>query len=153
MLTRSTFKRPVYTPPPKAPLRPATRRAQYRTSDAVVVAIPKHEYIRSPKLLAAVRSLPCMVTGMVGQTEAAHSNWAVHHKAKAVKADDNRVAALCRPLHEALDQGSRLTERQRQTLWWNAHTRTVRALLALRLWPARVPVPDIENCPFDLESQ
>ena len=145
-----TFARRIYTPPPSPPVRPATRRASYAGGTSLVL-LPKHDYIRSPKLLAAVRQLPCQHTGIVGQTEPAHSNWQ-HGKGMAVKADDNRVAALARAVHRDLDQGSRLTEAQRKALWWSAHVRTVRLLLALGQWPGRVPVPDIENCPFDMET-
>lgn len=149
MLRRTGFARKVYTPRRSPPPSRATRSAQYSVS-SLAQPIPKREYIRSPKLLAAVRNLPCQVTGIVGQTEPAHSNWAVHGKGKSIKADDNRVAALCRAVHRDLDQGSRLTEAQRQLIWWSAHVSTVRQLLDRGQWPARVPVPDIDNCPFDL---
>lgn len=148
-MRRTGFARKVYVPPPPAPLRPATRRASYAGA-TVSTPIPKHDYIRSPKLLAAVRQLPCQHTGIVGQTEPAHSNWQ-DGKGMAIKADDNRVAALARTVHRELDQGSRLTEAQRKALWWRAHVATVRLLLATKQWPARVPIPDIDNCPFDLE--
>ncbi len=150
MIRRTGFARKVYEPSPPAPLRPVERRATY-AGQVSLVLVPKHDYIRSPKLLAAVRKLPCQHTGIVGQTEPAHSNWQ-HGKGMAIKADDNRVAALARAVHRDLDQGSRLTEQERKALWWPAHVKTVRLLLALGQWPARVPVPDIENCPFDLEN-
>ena len=70
---------------------------------------------------------------------------------KAIKADDNRVAAIASWIHRELDQGSRLTEAQRKALWWRAHVATVRLLLATKQWPARVPIPDIDNCPFGPE--
>lgn len=145
-----TFARRVYVPPPSPPVRPATRRATY-AGQVSLVLVPKHPYIRSPALLAAVRTLPCQHTGVVGQTEPAHANWG-WGKGRGIKADDNRVAALARSVHRDLDQGSRLTEQERKALWWAAHVRTVRLLLALGTWPARVPVPDIEHCPFDLEG-
>lgn len=142
-----TFARRIYTPPPKPPIRPATRQAAYPAPGAAIVTLPKHDYVRSPKLLAAVRTLPCQHTGTVGQTEAAHSNWAMG-KGMGIKADDSRVAALCRSVHRDLDHGSKLTETQRKTLWWTAHCKTVRLLLARGLWPDDVPVPDIETRPF-----
>lgn len=117
----------------------------------MIVARPKHIYVRSAVLLARVRTLPCMVTGVYGHTEPAHSNWGEHGKGKAIKADDNRVAAIASWIHRELDQGSRLTEAQRKALWWRAHVATVRLLLATKQWPARVPIPDIDNCPFDPE--
>lgn len=108
-------------------------------------AVEKREYIRSKALLAAVRLLPCMHTGKVGETEPAHSNWPQHGKAKAVKADDNRVAALCWEVHRELDQGSHWSAEQRQRVWWASHVATVRALLAAGTWPKGVPVPQLED--------
>lgn len=107
--------------------------------------VPKRTYIRSPALLAAVRKLPCQITGRTDGVEAAHSNWPQHGKAGRVKADDNRVAAIHRSLHRELDQGSRWSAEQRQETWWRAHCATVRELLARGLWPPRVPVPQLED--------
>lgn len=107
--------------------------------------VEKRTYIRSPKLLAAVRTLPCQHTGRIDATEAAHSNWPQHGKAGRIKADDNRVAALHRDVHRALDQGSEWSAQQRQEVWWQAHCRTVKELLARGLWPAGVPVPQLED--------
>jgi hypothetical protein len=108
-------------------------------------AAPKRHYVRSPALLAAVRTLPCQVTGKVGETEAAHSNWPQHGKAGRIKADDNRVAAMCRDIHRELDQGRKWSAEERQNIWWDAHCKTVRELIARGLWPARVPVPQLED--------
>lgn len=149
-MRRTGFARKVYTPPEPAPLRRVACTATYARISPEVVVVPKRVYVRSRALLAAVRTLPCQITGRTGGTEPAHSNWACHGKGKSIKADDNRIAALCQAVHRDLDQGSRLTEAQRQLIWWTAHVRTIRLLLATGQWPARVPVPDIDNCPFDL---
>lgn len=104
----------------------------------------KHAYIRSPKLLAAVRKLPCQhCTWPVG-VEASHSNQGCHGKGRSIKADDNRIAALCHDCHTAVDQGSKLSRAERLTVWNSAHVKTVQALLAAGTWPDGVPVPDIE---------
>ena len=108
-------------------------------------AQPKHAYIRSPKLLAAVRKLPCQhCTWPVG-VEASHSNQGCHGKGRSIKADDNRIAALCHDCHAAVDQSSKLSRAERLTVWNSAHVKTVQALLAAGTWPAGVPVPDIET--------
>jgi hypothetical protein len=115
------------------------------------LAFPKRLYVRSKKLLAACRELPCQHCGKVeyGKVVAAHSNWSVHGKGGHIKADDNRVAALCDECHvPMLDQGPRLSQEERQRMWWRAHIRTVRELLRRNLWPTDAPVPDIESCPF-----
>lgn len=113
----------------------------------VIVARPKHIYVRSAVLLTRVRTLPCMVTGVWGQTEPAHSNWG-WGRGKSIKADDNRVAAISWPIHRELDQGLRWTESERKALWWKAHVKSVKALLAQDLWPQKVPIPDIEVYPW-----
>lgn len=143
MLRRTGFAKKVYTPAPPPPLRALVRRPSYAVAD-VVVAVPKREYIRSPQLLAAVRTLPCMASGIVGETEAAHANWG-WGKGMGMKCDDNRIAALCRTVHRKLDQGSTWTDAERRDVWWRAHVATVRELLRRGIWPANVPVPDIRS--------
>lgn len=129
MLRRTGFAKKVYTPPPAAPLCALVRRPSYAAVD-VVVAVPKREYIRSRALLAAVRTLPCMVTGVEGRTEPAHSNWQdIGGKGRGVKADDNRVAAMSVEIHRELDQGKKWTYAERRSIWWAAHQSTVRELL------------------------
>lgn len=111
----------------------------------------KRSYVRSPKLLEACREIPCQHCGRFeyGKVCAAHSNWEVHGKGKGIKADDNRIAALCDECHvPILDQGSRLSRAERQHMWWWAHVKTIAALLMRDLWPDEVPLPDIENYPF-----
>lgn len=141
----SSFKQPAK--PDRAPIAwPGVQSfAPAARCDGAGVAQPKRFYIRSKALLAAVRTLPCQHTGVVGQTEPAHSNWPQHGKGKGIKADDNRVAALSREVHRELDQGKNWTAEQRQAIWWAAHCRTVRSLLAAGLWPLNVPVPDLRS--------
>lgn len=125
-----------------ATLRPVSAGSYSGTTAGPV---PKRTYIRSKALLAAVRTLPCMRTGRVGETEPAHSNWPQHGKSGRVKADDNRVAALARDVHRELDQGKNWSAEERQRIWWDAHVRTVHELLARGLWPHGVPVPQLED--------
>jgi len=109
---------------------------------------PKRTYVRSKALTDACRLIPCQHCGRDerGHTCAAHSNWSVHGKGGHIKADDNRVAALCDRCHvPILDQGSKLTKAERMAMWWKAHVKTVRILLARGLWPANVPIPDIRK--------
>jgi hypothetical protein len=102
--------------------------------------------VRSRLLLEACRALPCQHSGVRdGTVVAAHSNWAEHGKGKGIKADDNRVAALCYAVHMELDQGTRWTRQERRQIWWDAHVKTVRELIRIGLWPLSVPVPDIRN--------
>jgi len=52
--------------------------------------IPKHQYVRSRKLLKLVTELPCQHCGAEHMVQAAHSNWG-GGKGRGVKADDNLV--------------------------------------------------------------
>lgn len=102
--------------------------------------IPKHKYIRSPKLLKLVAGLDCQNCGLGGMSQAAHTNWG-GGKGRGIKADDNLVAALCLRCHYAIDQGKDLTKKERQKLWENAHRKTVETLVSMGAWPTNVPLP------------
>lgn len=101
---------------------------------------PKHQYVRSPKLLRAVASLDCQNCGSGHMVQAAHSNWG-SGKGRSIKADDNQVAALCLRCHYEIDQGKNLTRDERQQLWLHAHQRTVTRLVDQGMWPENIPVP------------
>ena len=101
---------------------------------------PKHQYVRSPKLLRLVASLDCQLCGSGDMVQAAHSNWG-GGKGRGIKADDNLVAALCLRCHFEIDQGKNLSGDQRQAAWEKAHHATVSALVDQGLWPAGVPLP------------
>lgn len=137
-----------YTPTPRTVATPA--------AGAVALAFrpaPKRVYVRSEALMALLRSqvLPCQHCGAAdGTIVGAHSNWAVHGKGRNIKADDNRIAALCWVCHHQLDQGFLWSDDEKKAVWWLAHCKTVRSLLSLVLWPSAVPIPDIERCPWDL---
>ena len=110
--------------------------------------IPKRQYIRSPALMAAWRTISCQCCGADdGTVCGAHSNWAEHGKGKAIKADDNRCASLCAKCHAELDQGKEMTKQQRQSIWWSAHILSVFQLLKASRWPTGVPVPEINQMP------
>ena len=82
-----------------------------------------------------VAELPCQNCYIEGQTQAAHSNWAEHGKARGLKASDEFTAALCQKCHTELDQGARLTKEQRRMLWQMAYQKTVNKLKASGKWP------------------
>ena len=105
-----------------------------------MLTIPKHKYIRSPKLLKSVAALDCQHCGSAHNVQAAHSNWG-GGKGRGIKADDNLVAALCLRCHYAIDQGKDLSKEERQTMWQAAHQKTVQRLLATDQWPANIPIP------------
>ena len=104
----------------------------------------KFQYVRSPALLKACRALPCSHCGRDdGTVCAAHSNQAKHGKGRAIKASDVFVASLCASCHTMVDQSFRLSRQERESMWQTAHERTITELVRLALWPAGVPVPDL----------
>lgn len=109
------------------------------------MSFQKFQYIRSPALLKACRAIPCTNCGRDdGTVCAAHSNQAKHGKGRSIKASDVFVAALCHLCHFMLDQGSRLSRAERESMWDACHFQTVRELLTRGLWPESVPVPGLE---------
>lgn len=102
---------------------------------------PKHQYVRSKRLMEAYRRIPCQHCGVDdGSVAGAHSNWG-WGRGKSIKADDNRCASLCFNCHRELDMGKNWTREQRKAIWTAAHQKTVALLNKLGLWPAGVPQP------------
>ena len=104
--------------------------------------IPKHNYVRSKKLLKLVASLDCQHCGSGHMVQAAHSNMAKHGKGRGIKASDEYTAALCLKCHYEIDQGTRLSKSERQQAWNIAHYKTVKALTDSGQWPVDIPIPD-----------
>ena len=103
-----------------------------------MIARPKFNYFRSRKHLMNVADLPCQNCYIEGQTQAAHSNWAEHGKARSLKASDEFTAALCQKCHSELDQGAKLSKQERRDLWQMAHQKTVSKLKEQGLWPEEI---------------
>lgn len=102
---------------------------------------PKHNYIRSKKLLEAARQIPCQhCLADDGTVVAAHTNWG-GGKGRGIKADDNLIASLCFSCHSQLDQGSSMTKAERMAMWEAAHKNTINQLILFGLWPDDVPNP------------
>ena len=100
--------------------------------------IPKAAPVRSEALRRAVASLPCVICGMPGYSQAAHGS---EGKGMGIKACDLTLFPACcdrpgvRGCHSQLDQGAlftRAVRREREPVW-AAETR--RKLLALGLVP------------------
>lgn len=125
----------------RAPLRAST----YSAPTAPAAPIPKAAPVRSEALRRAVASLPCVICGMPGYSQAAHGS---EGKGMGIKACDLTLFPACcdrpgvRGCHSQLDQGALFTKAARRELEpvWAADTR--RKLLAMGLWPKGVPVPD-----------
>ena len=107
----------------------------------MALKFPKHEYVRSKRLLENARMIPCQRCGADdGTVVAAHTNWG-GGKGRSIKADDNLIASLCFHCHADLDQGSHLSRDERKAIWERAHLKTVYKLTQNNLWPEDVPLP------------
>ena len=124
---------------------PGAFRASELVSSEPAAKVEKSAPVRSEALRRAVASLPCVICGMPGYSQAAHGS---EGKGMGIKACDLTLFPACcdrpgvRGCHSLLDQGALFTKavrREREPVW-AADTR--RKLLALGLWPKGVPVPD-----------
>lgn len=70
--------------------------------------------------------LPGVCTGGTG--EPAHANWAIWGKGGAMKSHDFAFCSSCRACHVALDQGSKLSDAEREHYWLRGHVETMRLL-------------------------
>ena len=73
---------------------------------------------RDNKRLEQIRSLPCCECGRPPRSQAAHSNFGIHGKGKAVKADDKYTLPMCHSCHANLDQNLSQQTRQQQMDWF-----------------------------------
>lgn len=128
-MNNSTFKRKAYVRPPASPPRPV--RAVAPTVFTDLVSQPKTEQPRNRRLLDLARGMPCLLRvpgvcqGGTETTVAAHSNWAIHGKAGARKADDHYSVWSCAACHIGwLDQG-RATNAQKLAVFMAGHLRQV----------------------------
>jgi cytochrome c553 len=87
---------------------------------------------RSPKLLAAVRRLPCVECG-AANSQAAHANLIELGKGKGIKAHDSAIMALCSACHAELDNGNSMSRDELRAFQYRAIVRTHMALWAMGL--------------------
>lgn len=78
---------------------------------ARLIGLPKVATFRSERLRRAVASLPCMACGIVGMSQAAHSN---QSKGMGIKASDAKIMALCITCHGELDRGGTMSKLDRR---------------------------------------
>ena len=111
--------------------------AQFRGS------IPKSAPVRSDAYRRAVASLPCVICGIAGQSQAAHGSGAgtAVCKGMGLKSCDLTCFAACVTCHHQLDQHALLTKAARHALEpvWAADTQ--RKIHAMGLWPKSLPYP------------
>ena len=104
--------------------------------------IPKAAPVRSEAYRRAVASLPCVMCGIAGYSQAAHGS---EGKGMGIKASDLTLFPACAPrpgiagCHAELDQGAKFSKAVRRELepMWAADTR--RKVQAMGLWPKNLP--------------
>lgn len=104
----------------------------------------KDEPLRSEAYRRAVASLPCVICGIAGYSQAAHGS---EGKGMGIKASDLELFPACcdrpgvRGCHPQLDQGALFSKAVRRELEpvWSADTR--RRILAMGQWPKNLPLP------------
>jgi hypothetical protein len=124
---------------------PALHRGVYTPVDERVEAVPKTEPYRDAALLELARGRPCLllVPGVcshrVDTVVAAHSNFGIHGKGGARKADDVHSCAACHSCHAWLDQPighGGPTKAQKEAAFMAAHSRQVLAWRVIATDPA-----------------
>ena len=121
----------------RAPLRASTYAAPTEPAAPIAKAAP----VRSEALRRAVASLPCVICGMPGYSQAAHGS---EGKGMGIKACDLTLFPACcdrpgvRGCHSQLDQGALFTKAVRRELEpvWAADTQ--RRIKAMGLWPTNL---------------
>lgn len=121
------------------------RAATMGLGTTAAATIPKAAPVRSEAYRRVVASLPCVICGTPGHSQAAHANTG---KGMGMKACDMTCFPACGPrpgfqgCHAALDQGALFLKAVRRELEpvWAADTR--RKVHSLGLWPKNLP-----HCP------
>lgn len=125
-------------------VNPGAFRLPEPVASAPAAQVAKAAPVRSEPYRRAVASLPCVICGVHGYSQAAHANTG---KGASIKACDLQTFPACasRPgllgCHHKLDQGALFTKYVRRELEsvWVADTQ--RRIHAMGLWPKEVPYP------------
>ena len=146
-LKRTEFKRPKPPESRAQTLRvvPGAFRAP-QPIDSHVRAVTKDRAQRSEPYRRAVASLPCVICGVPGYSQAAHGG---EGKGMGIKACDMKLFPACcdrpgiRGCHSRLDQGalfSKLVRRELEPAWI---ADTQRKIYSMGLWPQKLPYTDV----------
>lgn len=85
---------------------------------------------RSPRLIEAVRALPCTWPldhrcSQYDSVIAMHSNQIRDGKGQRIKAHDYRIAAGCAVAHQQCDESNKLSYEEKIGAWEDAHRKTI----------------------------
>jgi hypothetical protein len=98
--------------------------------DTSAFMFPKVDVYRNPALLRLARGQNCTLMLHHGgghdpaTVVSAHSNSAIHHKAKSQKASDAYICWACVNCHTVLDQGHNMTRAEKERAFANAMRET-----------------------------
>lgn len=128
---------------------PGAFRAPEPVASEPSARVEKSAPVRSEAYRRAVATLPCVICGVPGYSQAAHANTG---KGMGLKACDLTCFPACGPrpgihgCHAALDQGALFTKAVRRELEpvWAADTQ--RRILAMGLWPENMQKPAVALC-------
>lgn len=121
---------------------PGAFRAPQPVATTPAEPVNKDAPVRSEAYRRAVASLPCVMCGIAGYSQAAHGS---EGKGMGIKASDLTLFPACAPrpgiagCHAELDQGAKFSKAVRRELEpvWAADTR--RKVQAMGLWPKNLP--------------
>lgn len=144
---KSRVPQALHRDPDRARSVPTVTPGAWRVPEAVISGasrIQKTALVRSEALRRAVASLPCIVCGIQGYSQAAH----LPPEAKGMKQSDVLTFPLCcvrvgiTGCHQDYDQYRLFPREAAMTVGraWAADTQ--RRIKAMGLWPKGVPVPD-----------
>ncbi len=128
---------------------PGAFRVPEPVASAPAARVEKSAPVRSEAYRRAVASLPCVICGVPGYTQAAHGSAG---KGMGLKACDMTLFPACcdrpgvRGCHSLLDQGALFTKAVRRELEpvWAADTQ--RRIQAMGLWPKNMKKPAQSLC-------
>ena len=135
-MRRTGFARPVYTPPPPAPLRPATRRASY-AGTVTLRLVPKEAPRQHQGYMNLVRAMACMHCGKAPRSQFCHAD---QGKGAGIKTDCRRGWPGCAACHYLIGSTGKLGRDERRRLEAEYGARTRAQILANGTWPARLPL-------------
>lgn len=115
-MKRGGFQRPEYkrSPVVLTPIAPENRRGVMSLVDGQARPVEKVATYRSEAWRRAVASLPCVVCGREGATQAAHPNHI--GKGMGIKAPDCWCVPMCVEHHAEFDQGRYWTKEEKRDL-------------------------------------
>lgn len=141
-MKRTGFARKVYVPPPRAPLKPLSRPVVYGEPMPFVSPVMKENPLRSEPYRKLVATLPCIMCGAAGISQAAHADMG---KGAGIKTDDRTCFPACSTqpgrvgCHDTIGASGELGKEKRRELerLYGAETRA--KIIAMGLWPSDLP--------------